>query len=179
MRNSVLPQLIIVAVIGIAAVTAFMLEPGDRIQGKQGGAPKNTVSIVLNVDSIDFGDLADDGINSTEDFSPPPFEIENNGKVVVNVEVTATDLWDSVNNPSAFYQFNSSEKEPNSVPNPAVDLVGPWTDLPTNETFVKVADNFKRKKKENEIYVNLRIQVPTDEGAGNKTSSLTFRAFES
>jgi len=170
---------LVAAGIVLNSLLSGMLMPGTMIHGKLAGPPGHgaAIRLKLNVDAIDFANLDNGQEETTADYDPNPFELENNGKSMVDVDIKGSDIWEEEPNPSEHYQFQSAEKEPGSVNDPLRDLVNEWTGL--SDSPAKFATNFKPRKKTDELYGHIRILVPLDEGAGEKSSTLTFIGYAS
>ena len=103
--------------LGSLSITGFVFGTANVTVGQ-------TVDITLTIGNLDFGSINIGQTNNTTDFSPPPFVIENIGNTDVNITIYATNLWIGTNsqNPSYFYQFNTTINETGVVPNPLTDL---------------------------------------------------------
>ena len=127
------------------------------------------------MDLIDFGVMNPNEWNDTLDNSHPPFIIQNDGSVVVNITINATNLWSGTgsSNPSIYYRFQSAENETGSVPS-ASDLVTEWTNVPLNP--IKFATRLNYTDSSDSLKGHLYVLVPSDEPAGPKSSIVTFIA---
>lgn len=136
--------------------------------------------ISLPVPTIDFGELDVNLANDTTDNSPPPFTLQNDGTVNVNVTIGATDLFTGTgaSNPSSYYQFKSEENEAGSVINTTNDLISTFTNMPITGSPVKVVSRLRFPTAYDSIKVHINITVPGDETSGGKTSTVTFTATQ-
>jgi len=166
----------VVVAIGILFTALPFLESGDRILGMQVKPPPGhyKVSMTLNVDSIDFGSMDNGASDDTLDFAPGAFELENDGQAKLDVRIEATNLWDSEQNPSTYFQFQSAEKEVGAVDDPSTDLVTVWTNVPETDNPVFAVRNFNKQNPRDEVYVHIRVEVPLEEGAGVKSTEVKF-----
>ncbi|MDP4012945.1 MAG: LamG domain-containing protein, partial [Candidatus Nanoarchaeia archaeon] len=136
------------------------------------------VAIILNSSNITFGNVTPGFSDDTSDNSPQPFVLQNEGNIEIDLNVSATDLWESDPNPTNNYQYKADNTtiEPN-----AFNVTG------SNITYVampdtnpnKFVDHFNWSDSNDTLEVDINITVPSNEGAGNKTSIVTFTAFRS
>jgi len=135
------------------------------------------VSINLLVDSIDFGVIAYNGTNSTEDDNPGPFVLENDGNTLVNVSINATDLWLTQPNPSDYYRFKISEYLlERGAFNFSASLTY-WTNVFASSNPVESIIDFNWTSQNNTAEIDINITVPgVNEGAGSRSSIMTFTA---
>jgi hypothetical protein len=138
------------------------------------------VSIVLTRDLVDFGVMQYDESNDTVDDSPLPFLLENDGNVLVDIEINATDLWDTQPNPTKFFEYrpNYNPLEPGSflylVSTPDFGSVPAW-DNPT-----KILEKLNWTDVNDTAEIELNVSVPgLAEGAGSRSSVVVFKAYKS
>jgi hypothetical protein len=131
------------------------------------------ININLIVDSVSFGSIPFLGSNNTTDNSPPPFVIENTGNSLINLNISADDLWNAVANPSSYYQVkidNVSGEEG------AFNWSGSttnWTNVPAlNNTIFISKLNYVDSMDSAEI--DVYVQVPSNETPSVKSSTVTF-----
>ncbi len=162
--------------IGIGVIVFSFFTMTGKLTGITNVTVSQTVTASLPVSSIIFGTMTLGEINDTEDGSPQPFVIQNDGNVPVNVTINATGLWSGTGatGTSAYYQFKSAENESGSVPNPTTDLVNSWTDMPINVAAVKVVDRLNYTDTADAVNIHIRLTVPADEPAGDKSSTVTL-----
>jgi hypothetical protein len=137
---------------------------------------KSLLDIVLNPDSIDFGEWLPGNITTTVDDDPQPLIIYNNGNTYVNISFRAENyIWDSVQEIS-----NHSRIKVDSVSgiNDAYDAsssVTNWMNINRSENVTIIADlNYSTIKNQAEIDFNLT--VPDAEPAGDKAANYTLFA---
>jgi len=138
----------------------------------------SVVSINLTTDTINFGSLliGVNGSDSTDDNSPQPFILENDGNSLVNVSINATNLWQTVANPSNYflYRFGSSSEAG------AFDFlrsVVTYTPVPNNLAADIVLVNFNWSDSNDSARIDLNVTIPgMEEGAGPRSSLITFIA---
>ncbi len=130
-----------------------------------------TVSIVLSVSTVDFGNKVVTNADDTTDNSPPPFTVVNNGNVNVNVTVNASPLFTGTTSNATDYRFRCSNSE--SVCNGA----GINTFTAFNQTTTSlVMVNLSFPDTNDSENLEISIVVPDDETPGAKTSTVTFTA---
>ena len=132
------------------------------------------VSISLPNSSIEFFELDFRQSNDTADNSPLPFLLQNDGNAFVNVTIQATNLWNTQSNPSAFYQFKIANYTNENSSFYWDETITTYTNMPASGSpSLCVADlNYTDRTDSSEIDIN--ITVPTNEGSGVRTSTVTF-----
>lgn len=136
---------------------------------------QSLVSINLTNNLVDFGVVLPEDINDTEDNNPPPFTLENIGNVRVNVSVNATNLWNSVLNPTNYFQY----KIDNSTELGSFDWFlsqTSWAQVPSTNSPQTAIVDFNWIDSNDDAQVDLNISVPPNEGAGTRTSTIQFEA---
>ncbi len=185
--NNVLAGLVIVAIVvgiaGIYSASSIQSSPSrgtGLVTGTANVTIPSRVQISLPVDGIDFGNVNISDSDDTEDLSPAPFEVQNDGSVDVNITVYATDLFSGsgASNPSSYYQFKSAENEAGSVEDSGSDLVTTWTNMPNSTSPATFATNMNFPNNNDNLYGHISITVPDDEPAGSKSSTVTFTASQ-
>ncbi|MEK6800714.1 MAG: LamG-like jellyroll fold domain-containing protein [Nanoarchaeota archaeon] len=112
--------------------------------------------------------------DNTTDNVPGPFVLENFGNSIVNVSIHADDLWKTVRNPSQYYQFKVDNRS-------GFEGAFNWSSSITNFTFMpnstfplNAITGFNFENSLNRSEVDIYVQVPSGEGAGTRTSVVTF-----
>lgn len=143
---------------------------------------KTNPSIILVNDTgvnntMDFGlmNLAEEA--DTEDSSPPPFKLENDGNIHVDVNISADRLWSSsqgVLNTSYFqYKANYSDKPLSfSWGNSQTD----WGNM--SDTPILYLLNFNYTRDIDRASVDIRVEVPLDEPTATLTANVLLTATE-
>jgi len=134
------------------------------------------LDIKLLVDKVEFGEIKYLGSNDTTTNSPPPFLIQNDGNSLINVTIEATDLWRTVQNPSAFYKF----KVDNSTEPGAFDWaksVTTFTNMPLVGSAQMCIAAFNYTDATDSAEVDLYVSVPAMEPSGLRNSTVTFSAI--
>ncbi len=146
------------------------------------GAPVGTlgvtilsaVTISLPVDVVNFSDMYPGDVDTTVDDDPLPFLIQNDGTVFVNVTIGATDLFNGTNasNPSDYYGFkiDSESDGPYSV----LD----WTSMPAVSNATLAIHALEYSDTNDTAEVEIGLDIPPDESAGDKNSLVTFTAID-
>ena len=129
------------------------------------------VDVVLVESSLEFPALGQLQSDNTTDNKPRPFILQNNGNSFADVKVYGDSLWDSVNNPSEYYKIKADiaeEKEPFDLFKSVID----WINVPGEPTELIHSLNWSDESDSAEV--DVYIQVPPGEGAGDKSSTITF-----
>lgn len=138
------------------------------------------ISINLTRDIINFGTLTTQGSNDTTDNNPLPFIVENNGNVPVNLTMNASHLWQSVTNPSQYFQFKfDNSTEINSFSWPLSDIDWDNVSGPTLNPFNTVLAYLNWTNSNDTAEVDIKIQMPPLESvevSQTRTSIITFTA---
>jgi len=127
-------------------------------------------------DAIDFGVILHDGSVDTTGLHAP-FVLENDGTVIVDVDVIATDLWtvQGAENPSEYYLLWVSENEAGSYDSGSAPQ---WTQMPdTTSPILDLVAGLKYNDDNDEAQVDIRVVAPPGEPGGEQRSStITFTA---
>jgi len=148
--------------------------------GKTNVSVAQVVAISLPVALIEFNSLSNNETNDTTDDHPRPFIIQNDGSVLVDLTIGATDLFSGTGgaNPSGHYQFQSDNYEASTTPNSSA-LVTSWTNIPTTGSPVTFATDMSYVTSKDSLEGEIKITVPGDEAPGDKSSTVTFTATQS
>ncbi len=153
----------------------------------------------ITVDTVystaDFSTLVIDTFDDTQDNNPLPILIRNEGSVLADVQLSATDLWLSSSRLASDYRFSID------VPDPAVftntgagqpsDSCSPLACFDASGTIlvatnmpilpalpVNAIDDLEFTDTNDEVEINIYIHVPNDEPAGSKSSTLTITGVD-
>ncbi|RME55330.1 hypothetical protein D6777_00910 [Candidatus Woesearchaeota archaeon] len=129
------------------------------------------ISLNFSRDKVDFGLMNNLDNDNTTDDSPPPLILDNLGNVPIYVNMSATNLFNSVAHPSDYYQCEIDNRSGyegafNSSSNVS------WFNVPATTTSVIYDFNYTYPY--NSLEVDINVTVPQYEGAGIKESILTF-----
>ena len=136
-------------------------------------------SIVVSVvnASVRFTNLTIDNIEDTTDQNPDPFVIQNDGNVFIDVNLTANkSLWDSVALNTQYFQAkadnNTAEQGAFNFSNSSFN----WFNIPASNYTLISQLGFNNTN--DSAIVNIRIQVPPNEGPGSKYAGIIFVAYK-
>jgi len=190
--NNVLTVLVIIAVaVSIAStLTLLSVVPGVRpvpvtgfVQGWWNATATATVgseaNIRLDVASVAFGTKAPNDKDDTADNTPPPFKLNNNGSVAVNVSVGVYGtggLWATRTSGDGNFSFNVSNATTGSVYLNARAVYVNMKNSTAGGNTDWVVYNLSFENTKDTIDINLNITVPADEPAGAKTCVVKFNA---
>jgi len=180
--NNILAGLVIVVlVLSIVSVYSTMgSRPTTSITGMATGttsvAVPAQVVISLPVNSIDFGNMNINDVNDTLDDSPAPFQVQNDESVDVNITVEATDLWSGTNGacPTSFYQFACGSGEVAC----GTGSITTFTNIPPTGSPTLAIANLGYTDSADQVELDIKVTVPSDEPAGAKSSTITFTASQ-
>ncbi|MBU2562336.1 MAG: hypothetical protein KKF68_01620 [Nanoarchaeota archaeon] len=132
---------------------------------------QSEIQVSLPVDVVNFGSIIPGETNDTTDNSPLPFEIQNDGNCMLNITLNATNLLDSVSNPSANFRYKIDNK---SGENGSFSFQSnvEWTQMPLIAGLAIIELNWSDDTDMAEV--DLEITVPTNEPSGNKSSIIYF-----
>lgn len=129
------------------------------------------ISIVLINDQVNFSTLSlGQSINTTQN-SPLPFLIQNNGNMLVNITVTATEIFDRALFPSSAFQFKIDLNESDAFN--YLSSTTSFTNVTNVSSNVDIFDLDWRDSKDS-AEIDILLNVPTDETPGEKNSTFTF-----
>ena len=136
------------------------------------------LNFVMNLSSVDFGNLAYLKSNDTSDNSPKPIIIINEGNVKANFTMGASSLWSSVSNPSAYYTAKVDNATTNGISENGTFVSSSstilYTPVPLTSSPMSLARGFGYQDNLDTIEVDINATVPNTEGPGLKNSTVTF-----
>ncbi|MGV8130864.1 MAG: hypothetical protein ACP5N7_02060, partial [Candidatus Pacearchaeota archaeon] len=136
------------------------------------------LNFVMNISSVDFGNLAYLNSNDTSDNSPKPIIIINQGNVKANFSIGASSLWSSVNNPSSYYTAKVDNATTNGISENGTFVSASsailYTPVPLTSSPISLARGFNYQDDLDTIEVDINVTVPNTEGPGLKNSTVTF-----
>ncbi len=179
--NDVLAVLVIAAMAislaGTFTTLSLITEPEGMtgfITGITNVSLPREAGIDLKVQLVNFGEMQLGAQNTTNNYDPHPFVVENNGSVFVNVSVSATALWGSVNMGNVtYYAVNASDNnETSSLSVVADGWVSDFIGMNTSSNVIIRCMNYSNSN--DAINVHINITVPSGESTGYKESTVTF-----
>lgn len=144
-------------------------------------------NLMVNVDILvwdtpmSFESLAvEESADTTVDI-PLPFLLENLGNVYVNVDIDASDLWESLGfgNPTENYQFKVDIDAISDDSINSFDFEGSiteFTNLPSEGNAILAIANLNYTDITDTVETDIKITVPPQETPGEKSSTITFYA---
>ncbi|MFH1445374.1 MAG: hypothetical protein ABIF08_02750 [Nanoarchaeota archaeon] len=183
--NNILAALVVVAIVvslGTVAVTYNTLSSITTVgAGTALGQTfldlQTSTDISLPTNTVLFGTVNVGETHDTTDDVPLPFTVQNDGSVNVDVEIKATDLWTAEVNPTPYYQAMCGNSLETVCPIGSVML---FSNIPENDALIglQVIKNMDFADANDLLEVEIRIEVPPSEGAGTKSSDVTFTATQ-
>jgi hypothetical protein len=130
-------------------------------------------TISISNASMNFGTLAPLTIENTSDDSPNPFTINNDGNSIMNISLNSSSLWGVANFNSSYYRFKVDNKSGEAGSFDSNGSVTSWFDVPITGSVVAVKElNYKVDNDSAEV--DIRLEVPTNEGPGPKNATIIF-----
>ncbi len=134
------------------------------------------VDMSMPVSSVSFGSIPLWGSNDTLTNSPPPFKLQNDGNALINVNVTSTNLWNILANPSSYYKFKINVSEELNSFNFAGSATN-WTQFPASGTNASGISLLKYGNANDSAIIDIYVQVPPSEPPGSKSATVTFMSI--
>ena len=138
-----------------------------------------TIEIVARADCnlntsfryVVFGELGNNESNATDDDAPFPLRIRNDGNVVLNISLNATDLWTTNPNPTRNYSYMIDNVSSGAWTAAENDTWRPLQRLLTAANVSVRRLKYKNSSNENaDAEIELNITSPVNEEAGDKES---------
>jgi len=136
------------------------------------------LNTIMNISSIDFGNLNYLASNDTRDNSPNPIILVNQGNSLVDISIQATDLWQSLANPTSYYLAKADNVTTNGISEngsfkwPTSKTTYFPVPQTSNNTGIITDLNYTDSSDSAEIDIN--ITVPPSENPGARSSTITF-----
>ena len=131
------------------------------------------VDLSIPSGNVSFGSMTLNVNNDTDDGSPAPFRLQNNGNILINISINGTSLWGSDPSPTSNYQYkiDNVSGENNSFV---------WSTSNTTYTNMPVVDmtaiiGLNHTDITDSCQIDISITVPSNEGPANRTSTVIFR----
>ena len=131
------------------------------------------IILTLVNNTVDFGSKLVGAKDNTTDDSPSPFVLMNDGNSFIDVNLSASDLlWDSRPNASRYFQFKADNFTGEEDAFNATSSLVNWTNISLSSQTALIYYNHSNATDEAEV--DILIEVPLDESAGTKSSTLLF-----
>lgn len=151
----------------------------------------STVMFTIFDENMSFGSMTVNEVNDTTDNSPFPFRVRNDGNVLTDFNITvdtADDwLWDTYSTESTFFQYSIDNATAYTSSNTFSEENASfnWSDSATTPAWFNIPlTNFSANIRQlnysdvtDEAEIDVRIQVPSDEPAGDKGSTVTITGW--
>jgi len=132
---------------------------------------QSLLTISLINDSVNFGQLTNNESINTTSGSSSPVIIQNDGNSFLNISVNVTSLFDSAPSPTENYQLKIGNSTEHGTFDWFNSLIN-WFNAPITTTMAIV--NLNSLDEKDTAKIDLRVRVPEDETAGNKSSTIIF-----
>jgi hypothetical protein len=133
------------------------------------------VAISLPTNSIDFGLIERLKSKNTTGDLPAPFVIQNDGNVLVNITAEATNLWNSVVNPNAYYKFKIANSTETNAFNWGSSITI-FTNMPASGNSEMCIAELAYPDDKDSAEIDIYVEVPAAEAAGSRSSNVTLTA---
>ncbi|MFH1376409.1 MAG: UbiA family prenyltransferase [Candidatus Woesearchaeota archaeon] len=137
---------------------------------------ESLLSISLVTDSLDFGNLAPGATDNSTDNTPSPFVVENDGNVLTNVSVNASQLFEQALLGEDNYQFKADSTGEAGSFN-TTGSITTWTSIIAD--LVVVIRDLLYNAASDTAEVDILLTTPIDEPVGFKTSEVVFKGVMS
>ncbi|HLC74130.1 MAG TPA: hypothetical protein VJH20_05855 [Candidatus Nanoarchaeia archaeon] len=136
-----------------------------------------SLAFTLTPTSVNFTGLGNNDADNTTDLTPKPFNLTNDGNVLINISIAVTSLWLTAGSPTALFQCRCGNT---TVDGNCSQVVFPsiinFTNCPTSATvfipFLDWADGNDTN------YLHVNVTVPSGEPGGFRESTITFTAAD-
>ena len=151
---------------------------GGATTGTMTASVSNVTAISLQTATVAFGTVSLGTAYDTTGGSPAPFNVQNDGSVNVNVTINASAIFSGLTTNDSSYRFKCRLNE---GPNCPTGSPSTFTDLPTaNDTLLNrtAVYDLPFANTNDSRFVDIQINVPSDEPGGSKSSTVTFTATQ-
>lgn len=174
--------IVLALILGVSSeIVLFYVTP--PITGFAAGTTTVTVAtstaITLPVSTVAFGTMSSGETNDTKDDAPPPFQVQNDGNVPVNISIRATNLFSSANpNPTAFFRYACGNITTEFNCTPLSQLT--YANIPANTSTAALAVfNLTYEDTKDLVEIDINVTIASNETAGAKSSSVSIEAVAS
>ncbi len=135
---------------------------------------ESSIIITLIINSTDFGEMGPGNADNTTDNNPQPLLAQNDGNIDADIVINGTDMFETVPNPTEYYQYKIGINESNSF-NESQSTMD-WKNMSPTNIYVDI-DTLKWGDNDTaEIELKIYLPSPFAEPPGNKTSIITLTA---
>ena len=132
---------------------------------------QSSLIISLPINIVNFSTMNPGETDDTEDNSPLPLLLRNDGNVIVDTIVEGTDLWTVISNPSIYYQYKIGINKSGSFN--ITESTMSWTNMRTTNAIVDISSLLYQDSNDT-AEIELKITVPLDEPPGPRNSTITL-----
>ena len=130
------------------------------------------IAVSLPNATVNLGSLNISETKNTSTDNPAPLLLQNDGNCLLNTTINATDLWESVSNPSDYYKYKIDNKSGEEGSFDWQRSTTSWTQIPSASQIAIVSFNWTDATDTAEV--DILVTVPPQEGSGDKSSVLYF-----
>jgi hypothetical protein len=130
------------------------------------------ISTSMPVNLVAFGSIDYLSYNDTTDDSPSAFKLQNDGNALVNVTVSASNLWTSIVNPNNYYRFKARNVTGKGSNFRWASSLTTWQQMPASPLLSIVELNDSDVS--DDVDVDLYVEVPPNEAPSNRNSTVYF-----
>ncbi|MBS3069969.1 hypothetical protein J4220_00490 [Candidatus Micrarchaeota archaeon] len=154
--------------------TGLVSNPTGTVSAEvSGGTDIFLQSFLVNFGAVQVG-VTYNGAGDGNWSNASAFLLRNDGSVNVNVTIAATALWSSTAGAAANYTYNVTNATGNtSMPETCATVQNGWNIMPLGSASAALC-MLGFTDGNDYANISIRITVPTGEGAGEKTSTVTF-----
>jgi hypothetical protein len=133
------------------------------------------ITISLPIDKVEFFTLGIGKSNDTTTNAPMPFEVQNDGNAFVNINISATPLWQSVGAPNQYFQYKIGNVSGEAG---AFNWTGSLTTFTNISTTGNPSINRLNYSDLTDIArTDIFVQVPSNEPPAVRNSTVTFTSY--
>ena len=133
------------------------------------------LAVSLPVNGIEFGSMTILQQNGTEDDSPSPFIIQNDGNSLLNINASSEGIWNSVAAPNEYYKFKIDNVTGETNAFNWSGSVTNYTNFPVTPMLAVNRLNYTDTR--DSVETDIFVQVPPNEPPSFRNSTATFVAL--
>ncbi len=180
--NTRVYALAVVAAVVLATIVITGLNTFGYATNAQGTASllvTGSVMLSAPTSTVNLGALAPSATNNTLGGNPPPFVLQNDGNVKVNITINATDLFSTAANPTGNYTYNANTSAKGTCfYNTASESIITPTNVPAVAGVTKFIGMLNYTDSCDTAEVEIAVSVPSGEPTGAKSSTVGFTASQ-